>query len=214
MPREMLKLRKGDTAIMIKANGDIEMAGVNDKELINEKGHISPTILFAAAWARKDEKLLVHLVQNFQDCVREGYFGADAQSDFKQMEIDNAKAKLKKDGEEGIKDIEKQYQKTKLVPTETPEETAKREKEEAHLQAIADKGQDPRVKRQQDALKKGATKTSTKDYDKHKQPDLPVEQTMKYLKATPAQQKKMLEQEKKKQIIGTATIEEKKDNEN
>ena len=70
------------------------------------------------------------------------------------------------------------------------------------------------MKRQQEALKKGATKTSTKDYDKHKQPDLPVEQTMKYLKATPAQQKKMLEQEKKKQTIGNLTIEEKQDNEN
>ena len=201
----MLKLRKGDTAIMIKANGDIEMAGLQGKELITENGHISPTILFAAAWARKDDKLLVHLVKNFQECVREGYFGADAQRDFKEMEVETAKKKLQE---------KEPKQKVFLEPTETPEETAKREQEEAHLQAIADKGQDPRVKRQQEALKKGATKTSTKDYDKHKQPDLPVEQTMKYLKATPAQQKKMLEQEKKKQIIGTATIEEKKDNEN
>ena len=62
MPREMLKLRKGDTAIMIKGDGSIEMAGLQGKELINAKGHISPCILFAAAWAKKDEKLLVHLV--------------------------------------------------------------------------------------------------------------------------------------------------------
>ena len=121
------------------------------------------------------------------------------------MEVETAKKKLQE---------KEPKQKVFLEPTETPEETAKREQEEAHLQAIADKGQDPRVKRQQEALKKGATKTSTKDYDKHKQPDLPVEQTMKYLKATPAQQKKMLEQEKKKQTIGNLTIEEKQDNEN
>jgi hypothetical protein len=206
MPREMLKLRKGDTAIMIKADGSIEMAGLQGKELITENGHISPTILFAAAWARKDDKLLVHLVKNFQECVREGYFGADAQRDFKQMEVEQAKTKLKNEREP--------KQEIVLEPTETPEETAKREKEEAHLQAIVDKGQDPRIQRQQEALKKGATKTSTKDYDKHKQPDLPVEQTMKYLKATPEQQKKMLEKQKKKQMIGNVTIEEKKDNEN
>ena len=202
MPREMLKLRKGDTAIMIKGDGTIEMAGLQGKELINAKGHISPCILFAAAWAKKDEKLLVHLVKNFQDCVREGYFGTDAQKDFKDMEIENAKKKLREDQE-------KPY----LAPTETPEETAKRELEEKHLQAIVDKGQDPRVKKQQEALKKGATKTTTKKYDKNKQPDLPVEQTMKYLKATPAEQKKMKAAEKKKPIIGTASIEEKKDNE-
>lgn len=204
MAREMLKLRKGDTAIMIKADGSIEMAGLQGKELITENGHISPTILFAAAWARKDDKLLVHLVKNFQECVREGYFGTDAQKDFKDMEVEAAKEKLRKEKEP--------KQEMVLEPTETPEETAKREKEEAHLQAIADKGQDPRVKRQQEALKKGATKTSTKKYDKHKQPDLPVEQTMKYLKATPDQQKEMLKKQKK--IIGTVTIEEKKDNEN
>ena len=76
-----------------------------------------------------------------------------------------------------------------------------------------DKGQDPRVKKQQEALKKGATKTTTKKYNKNKQPDLPVEQTMKYLKATPAEQKKMKKEKKKKQVIGTASIEEKKNNE-
>ena len=37
MAREMLKLRKGDSAIMIKADGSIEMAGVQDKELVDEK---------------------------------------------------------------------------------------------------------------------------------------------------------------------------------
>ena len=211
MPREMLKLRKGDTAIMIKGDGSIEMAGLQGKELINSKGHISPCILFAAAWAKKDEKLLVHLVKNFQDCVREGYFGADAQQDFKNMEIANAKDALRKE-EPKIEKKPKSKQKVIIEPTETPEETAKREKEEAYLQAIADKGQDPRVKKQTDAMKSGAKKTTTKEFDQHKQPDLPVEQTMKYLKATPEEQKKM--KENKKQIIGEVTIEEKKDNEN
>lgn len=281
----MLKLRKGDTAIMIKADGSIEMAGVQDKELVNDKGQISPCILFAAAWAKKDEKLILHLVKNFQNCVREGYFGADAQEDFKKLEVEWEKQRIQKEKEEAVKKIEEKYgkgtpvppspeeaaaklnqagikpdEKDKIAetlgleysetkkeetepeekksvevdprlkplpmqmpdgktvmvePTETPEETAKRLKEEAYLEAIAKKGQDPRVKRQQDALKKGAKKIKKGEYTGHKQPDLPVDQTMKYLKATPEEQKKMLEEEKKKkQIIGTATIEEKKDNEN
>ena len=227
----MLKLRKGDTAIMIKADGSIEMAGLQDKELVNEQGHISPVILFAAAWAKKDDKLLIHLVKNFQDCVREGFFGADAQEDYKKMEIEHEKKKLKEEQKEKLEEVEEKYKKpvdptapvpvqmgdkTVMVePTETPEERAKREKEEANLEAIVAKGQDPRVKKQMDAMKKGAKKATSKPYDKHLEPDLPVEQTMKYLKATPDEQKKMKEEEqKKKQIIGNATIEEKKDNEN
>ena len=75
MPREMLKLRKGDSAIMIKTDGSVELAGVNDKPLMDDKGMISPIILFAAAWAKKDQKVLQALVDNFKNCVREGYFG-------------------------------------------------------------------------------------------------------------------------------------------
>ena len=60
MPREMLKLRKGDSAIMIKTDGSVELAGVNDKPLMDDKGMISPIILFAAAWAKKDQKVLYH----------------------------------------------------------------------------------------------------------------------------------------------------------
>ena len=30
MPREMLKLRKGDSAIMIKADGSMELAGMDN----------------------------------------------------------------------------------------------------------------------------------------------------------------------------------------
>ena len=67
MPREMLKLRKGDSAIKIKADGQVELAGVQDKSLVDDKGNISPVILFAAAWAKKDENLLNHLVDNFSD---------------------------------------------------------------------------------------------------------------------------------------------------
>ncbi len=66
MAREMLKLRKGDSAIMIKADGQVELAGVQDKALIDDKGNISPVILFAAAWAKKDHNLLNHLVDNFR----------------------------------------------------------------------------------------------------------------------------------------------------
>ena len=57
MPREMLKLRKGDSAIMIKADGSIELAGVYDKPLVDEKGSISPIILFASAWITKENTL-------------------------------------------------------------------------------------------------------------------------------------------------------------
>ena len=93
MPREMLKLRKGDSAIMIKADGSVEMAGVNDKPLVSDDGMILPVILFAAAWAKKEPKVLEMLVTNFKNCVREGYFGPDAQEDFKQMEIEGEKKK-------------------------------------------------------------------------------------------------------------------------
>ena len=51
MAREMLKLRKGDSAIMIKADGSMEVAGVNDKPLIDGNGRLSPIILFAAAYS-------------------------------------------------------------------------------------------------------------------------------------------------------------------
>ena len=83
MAREMLKLRKGDSAIMIKTDGSIELAGTDNKPLMDDKGMISPIILFAAAWAKKDQKVIAHLVDNFKNCVREGYFGPEAQSDFK-----------------------------------------------------------------------------------------------------------------------------------
>ena len=86
MPREMLKLRKGDCAIKIKKDGSVELAGIQDKPLIDEGGLISPVVLFAAAWARKNQDLYDKLVNNFKDCVRDGYFGSDAKEEFKQAE--------------------------------------------------------------------------------------------------------------------------------
>ena len=94
MPREMLKLRKGDSAIKIKADGQVELAGVSNKAMIDDKGFISPIILFAAAWAKKDQELFTHLVENFKTCVKEGYFGEAAKNDYKRME---AIAKEKED---------------------------------------------------------------------------------------------------------------------
>jgi len=99
MAREMLKLRKGDSAIKIKADGQVELAGVQDKAMVDDKGNISPVILFAAAWAKKDQNLMNHLLKNFRTCVKEGYFGVDAQNDYKKME-----AAVKKDQEEKDKD--------------------------------------------------------------------------------------------------------------
>ena len=82
MPREMLKLRKGDSAIMIKADGSMELAGMDNKPLIDENGRLSPIILFAAAWAKKDQATMNVLLTNFKAAVREGYFGQDAKVDF------------------------------------------------------------------------------------------------------------------------------------
>ena len=95
MAREMLKLRKGDTAIAIKKHGNLQLAGINDTPLINGKGMISPVILFAAAWAKKDQKLMEHLVENFKTCVKEGYFGEDAKKDYEAMEASASEEKKK-----------------------------------------------------------------------------------------------------------------------
>lgn len=236
MAREMLKLRKGDTAIMIKADGKIELAGVQDKELVDEDGKMSPVILFAAAWARRDQAVMNVLIENFKQAVREGLFGADAQTDLKTIEVEAEKNKIKSASEaakvlneQGLgkdaspeqinealgnakKKVDREY--PVFEANMTPEEKAKKDREDAKLEHIRKQGQDPRVKRQQDAMKAGATKVETKPYDRHLEPDLPVEQTMAYQKATPTEQAEMKEAEKQKQIIGTATIEEKKDNEN
>jgi hypothetical protein len=86
MPREMLKLRKGDTAIMIKKDGSMELAGVDNAPLMDEQGRISPVILFAAMWAKRDQTLINQMIANFKNTVREGYFGEHAQNDFARIE--------------------------------------------------------------------------------------------------------------------------------
>ena len=104
MPREMLKLRKGDSAIKVKADGNMELAGMQEKAMIDDKGFINPILLFAAAWAKKDQELMNHLVENFRTCVKEGYFGNEAQNDYKRME---AKVKKEQEAKDKDKDVGK-----------------------------------------------------------------------------------------------------------
>ena len=54
--------------------------------MIDENGRLSPIILFAAAWAKKDQATMNVLLTNFKAAVREGYFGQDAKVDFEKME--------------------------------------------------------------------------------------------------------------------------------
>jgi len=83
MPRELLKFRKGDVGLKITRDGKIEVAGVTpDMPMVDSKGNVNPALLFAAAWARKDQKVFELLVQNFKDSVKEGIFGQDAQDEF------------------------------------------------------------------------------------------------------------------------------------
>ena len=221
MAREMLKLRKGDSAIMIKTDGSVELAGVNDKPLMNDKGMISPVVLFAAAWAKKDEKLMNHMVDNFKNCVREGYFGPDAQSDYKAMEVQAEKDRIRGEDEsasgavtfetpeENLTQMQEGMDKhditapvgsfvpppvPEIVPNISPEEAAKHKAEEDRLKSIVAQGQDPAVLRQMEAMKAGATDTTTTEYTGHKNPE------------------EMLDV-RDGQTQGTVTIEEKPDNE-
>ena len=167
MAREMLKLRKGDSAIMIKTDGSVEMAGVNDKPLMDDKGMILPVILFAAVWAKKDQNLLNHMVENFKNCVREGYFGPEAQSDFKQMEIEGEKNRIRAEQAATSGAVTTTSGAVTFEPTISQEEFDKHKEEEKRLEAIADQGQDPRVLRQQEMMKKGAKSMTTKPYEGH-----------------------------------------------
>jgi len=173
MAREMLKLRKGDSAIMIKTDGSVEMAGVNDKPLMDEKGMISPCILFAAAWAKKDNSLMNHLVDNFKNCVREGYFGPEAQSDFKAMEVEGEKHRLRQEQAAASGAVTMDS----ASGTVTQEEWDKHKEEERRLKAFADQGQDPQVLKQMEAMKAGARSMTEKPFEGHKLPEEP-EQTV------------------------------------
>ena len=237
MAREMLKLRKGDSAIMIKADGSMQMAGINDKPLIDEKGRLSPIILFAAAWAKKDQATMNVLLENFKAAVREGYFGQDAQNDFMKMQTNASSAATTMQTNassaattmETPKAVGFNEDKTKYTDehgvefevSETIEESEKRRKEEENMKNMiaAAKAQeaDPVFQRQRAALREGATIVNTGPVTQHFEPDLPVEQTMAYIKATPDEKKKMKEEEankKEEPIVGNVTIEEEVGNEN
>ena len=191
MAREMLKLRKGDSAIMIKTDGSIELAGTDNKPLMDDKGMISPIILFAAAWAKKDQNLIAHLVDNFKNTVREGYFGTDAQNDLKGMEVEAEKKKLQ--AASGAVTTEQ----PKIVPNISPEDYAKKKKEEAILEQISSAGQDPQVLKQMEAMKAGAKKTETTEFVGHKQHDGTASGAVTT-----------------EQVVGNVTIEEEIGNEN
>mgnify|MGYP000904293214 FL=1 len=85
MPRELLKFREGDCGLTIKKDGSIEVAGVDEAGgMIDNTGKVNPALLFAAAWARKDQKVFEALIQNFKDAVGEGFFSNEAQTDYKK----------------------------------------------------------------------------------------------------------------------------------
>ena len=180
MAREMLKLRKGDSAIMIKTDGSVELAGVNDKPIMSAEGMISPVILFAAVWAKKDQNLMNHMVDNFKNCVREGYFGPDAQADFKSMEVDAEKNRIREaesvsgavtmESASGAVTLETPPA-PKIIPNISPEEAEKHKAEEDRLKSIVAQGQDPAVLRQMEAMKAGAADTTTTEYTGHKTPE-------------------------------------------
>ena len=83
--RELLKFRPGDFGLKIRKDGKLEVAGISEESpMIDNKGIVNPVLLFAAAWARKDQKCFEALVNNFKASVKEGYFGPDAQRDFER----------------------------------------------------------------------------------------------------------------------------------
>ena len=225
MAREMLKLRKGDQALCIKNDGKVELAGIEGKPLIDEQGNMQPVILFAAAWARKtDSKVMGVLFENFKQAVREGYFGFDAKKDFAAMESAAASGAVTTQSASGAVTTESPQQGgMKFKESQTEEEYKKQKEEEKRLEAFA-KNADPRVKKQQEALAKGAKVISTEPFEKHRLPDLPVEQTMAYKDATPEEKVKMKEAysqtdisdetEASEPIVGNVTIEEEIGNEN
>ena len=230
MPREMLKLRKGDSAIMIKADGSMEVAGVNDKPLIDDNGRLSPIILFAAAWAKKDQATMNALLENFKAAVREGYFGQDAKTDFEAMEKRAASGATTMQSASGATTMETpkskghyNEDKTKWSQdgveyelSQTEEETARSVRQQEKLQELADAARqqeaDPIIQRQREKLNKGATFIEKGPITQHLEPDLPVEQTMAYRKATPEEQEKMRNAASGavtlEPVVGSATIEE------
>ena len=238
MAREMLKLRKGDSAMMIKTDGSIELAGLEDKPLVNEKGEMSPIILFAAAWGRRDDKVMLVLIENFKQAVRDGQFGFEAKRDILEqdriMSESIASGAVTMDSSSGA--VTTEQVKPKLIPTLSAEEYARGKRQEAALESYAEAGRnpDPRAVAQREKMLKGAKVVSTKPFNKHVQPDLPVEQTLAYQNATPEEQVLMKQNQDKPtkpegynpsnvnesdkvveaQTVGNVTIEEGVPNEN
>ena len=96
--RELLKFREGDCGLKIRKDGQIEVAGVDEKHgIIDEKGMVNPALLFASAWARRDQKVFEVLHDNFKESVREGFFGPDAKRDYERAD------KVKKEHEASLK---------------------------------------------------------------------------------------------------------------
>ena len=96
--RELLKFREGDCGLKIRKDGQLEVAGVDEKRgIIDEKGMVNPVLLFAAAWSRRDQKVFQVLLDNFKDSVREGFFGPEAKRDYEKAD------KVKKEHEASLK---------------------------------------------------------------------------------------------------------------
>ena len=96
--RELLKFREGDAGLKIRKDGKLEVAGVKESGMIDEKGMVNPVLLFASAWARRDQKVFQVLIDNFKESVREGYFGPEAKRDYERAD------KAKKEHEESLKE--------------------------------------------------------------------------------------------------------------
>ena len=83
--RELLKFREGDCGLKIRKDGQVEIAGVDETGgMIDEKGMVNPVLLFAAAWARRDQKVFQVLLDNFKASVGEGFFGPEAKQDYER----------------------------------------------------------------------------------------------------------------------------------
>ena len=83
--RELLKFREGDCGLKIRKDGTLEVAGVDESGgMIRKDGMVNPVLLFAAAWARREQKVFEILVQNFKDSVAEGFFGQEAKIDYEK----------------------------------------------------------------------------------------------------------------------------------
>jgi len=107
--RELLKFREGDCGLKIRKDGKLEVAGVDESGgMIDKAGMVNPVLLFASAWARRDQKVFQVLIDNFKESVREGYFGPDAKRDYERAD------KAKKEHEASLK-------KQNLPPFLTPE---------------------------------------------------------------------------------------------